>query len=128
MSDATSEYPHATGTTLPPTWPDAARPREQWEWLLPLLVLMQLIALVGVYFSPINPDLIAYLLGWLLLCLAVLWFVFGRANRILKLPHLREVTYKPNGAPIFRRRGRLASYLLGGADGVLVIATLELAF
>src|SRR5438876_194254 len=111
MSDDAGDYSRATGANLALTWPDAARPRERWEWLLPLLLFMQVLALVGVYFSPTNPDVTPYLLVWMLLCVTVLWLVFVPANRILKSPHLREVTYKPNGTTIIRHRGRLASYL-----------------
>ncbi len=75
-------------------------PRDWSVWLLPVASLMLALSAYGVYALPTDFDLLVPLRILVLLCVALLAFIWLRTRGLLSSASNNVVTYKRDGAPI----------------------------
>lgn len=82
--------------------PSLARslPRDWSVWLLPVAGVLLALSAYGVYALPTNFDLLVPLRMLVLLCVALLAFIWLRTRGLLSSASNNVVTYKRNGTPI----------------------------
>ena len=75
-------------------------PRDWSVWLLPVASLMLALSAYGVYALPTNFDLLVPLRILVLLCVALLAFIWLRTRGLLSSASNNVVTYKRDGTPV----------------------------
>ena len=75
-------------------------PRDWSVWLLPVAGVLLALSAYGVYALPTNFDLLVPLRILVLLCVALLAFIWLRTRGLLSSASNKVVTYKRDGAPI----------------------------